>query len=380
MLKRERSLKEQQIVNIVEDKIRSILMEYSPLYDVEVLTMDEAGNAAGYIRLQTPPNAYIYFKVENQRPEFIEFQLGNELWPASRSIIKEILDHLFATTYKEGAEKKEVIKSKKIPEKAHKLIKRPSVRKQMPASCFLMPKERKFPICDPIKKKPHCGFIRAAITRAAQWKSKKPQYAKIEEKARRLYEKHCKKKASLSWDVLKLASELLDFRPKYSEVADIIDALYDLGKYASAREDNISSSYYLNPENQMYIYRNPITGEIDTALLYASMKRAAEDGDIDAYWEGQKLYKKAFVQMLQDPEVQKKLLYGTLGLAALGAGLYGARHLWYHSPSLRSAVIVAKGNVMKIGDKTKNLIDKLFGKKKESWFDKINPFKDKKKK
>ena len=77
----------------------------------------------------------------------------------------------------------------KIPQRIKKEIRKPTVRHKMPKSYFLLPSEEKFPYRDPDTGEINCGLLRAAITRAAQH-----GYPQVEAKARRLYEKHCKKK------------------------------------------------------------------------------------------------------------------------------------------------------------------------------------------
>ena len=72
------------------------------------------------------------------------------------------------------------------PVSGRKAIKRRSVRQKMPSQCFLLPKERKFPVCPASVAKTgkvvyDVKLIRAAITRAAQH-----GYPEVERKARRL--------------------------------------------------------------------------------------------------------------------------------------------------------------------------------------------------
>jgi len=79
------------------------------------------------------------------------------------------------------------VETKNIPVDRLKWIDRPSQREEAKASNFLMPEERKFPY----KNKDgsiNCKLVRAAITRAAQH-----GHTKVEAKARRIYEKYCKK-------------------------------------------------------------------------------------------------------------------------------------------------------------------------------------------
>ena len=61
-------------------------------------------------------------------------------------------------------------------------------RKKQPANYFLDTKNRKYPYRNP-DGSINCRLLRAAITRAAQY-----HHPTIEAKARRLYNKYCKKK------------------------------------------------------------------------------------------------------------------------------------------------------------------------------------------
>jgi len=76
------------------------------------------------------------------------------------------------------------------------LLRRPSIRKKMLERCgkkaFLVPEELKFPIVSPLSKdcEPDCRLLFAAYLRANEWKKKKPEYAKVAEKAKELYMKH----------------------------------------------------------------------------------------------------------------------------------------------------------------------------------------------
>lgn len=74
--------------------------------------------------------------------------------------------------------------NKRSPWKAPKTK---SERRKRPASHFLMPKERKFPYRTRTGAI-SCAGLRAAITRAAQH-----GYKNVEAKARRLYNRYCKK-------------------------------------------------------------------------------------------------------------------------------------------------------------------------------------------
>lgn len=77
--------------------------------------------------------------------------------------------------------------TRNIPVSRLRWVDRPRERKKVPASHFLLPKERKFPY----KNKDgsiNCRLLKAAISRAAQH-----GYPEVEKKARRLYQRHCAK-------------------------------------------------------------------------------------------------------------------------------------------------------------------------------------------
>jgi len=68
-----------------------------------------------------------------------------------------------------------------------KWLRRPSDREKVKPSYFLLPKERKFPY----KNKDgsiNCKLLRGALTRAGQY-----GYKSVQSKAKKLYEKYCKK-------------------------------------------------------------------------------------------------------------------------------------------------------------------------------------------
>ena len=74
-----------------------------------------------------------------------------------------------------------------------KAIHRRSVRKQMPKSCFLRPRDRGYPVCPASAAKTgrkviDCKLVDAAIKRAAQH-----HHATVLAKARRLKARYCKK-------------------------------------------------------------------------------------------------------------------------------------------------------------------------------------------
>ena len=85
-----------------------------------------------------------------------------------------------------------VIKTRTIPEYIREAYLTQKRRREYPRSYFLYIDEqgnRKFPVRDPKTGAYHCGLIRAALTRAGQYK-----YAQVEQKARELYQRYCAKK------------------------------------------------------------------------------------------------------------------------------------------------------------------------------------------
>jgi len=77
--------------------------------------------------------------------------------------------------------------TRNIPVSRLRWVDRPRERKKVPASHFLLPKERKFPYRNK-DGSINCRLLKAAISRAAQH-----GYSEVEKKARRLYQRHCAK-------------------------------------------------------------------------------------------------------------------------------------------------------------------------------------------
>lgn len=85
-----------------------------------------------------------------------------------------------------------VIRTQTIPSYIYDAYNTQSKRRAHPASYFLLidsAGNRKFPYRDPSNGAIHCGLLRAAMSRAGQYK-----YQDVEEKARAIYEKSCKEK------------------------------------------------------------------------------------------------------------------------------------------------------------------------------------------
>jgi len=88
-----------------------------------------------------------------------------------------------------------------VPKEEKVLLRRPRVRRQMLEKCgkkaFLMPEILKFPIVFPSqalkgKCEPSCALLFSAYLRANEWKKKNPEYVKVAEKAKKMFDKlHC---------------------------------------------------------------------------------------------------------------------------------------------------------------------------------------------
>lgn len=83
-------------------------------------------------------------------------------------------------------------RSQTIPAYIYEAYNTQSKRQKFPPSNFLLVDSngnRKFPYRDPKSGAIHCGLLRAAMSRAAQY-----NYTEVETKARSIYEKSCKEK------------------------------------------------------------------------------------------------------------------------------------------------------------------------------------------
>jgi len=78
-----------------------------------------------------------------------------------------------------------LVEARNIPLSRLKWIRRQSERKELPPSYFLLPEKRLFPYRNK-DGSINCYMLRAAIVRAAQH-----GYREVEQKARRLYRRHC---------------------------------------------------------------------------------------------------------------------------------------------------------------------------------------------
>ena len=98
-----------------------------------------------------------------------------------------------------------VVKGQGVPDGIRKAYLTQKRRRKYPRSYFLkvMPNgDRKFPYRDPKTGNVHCGLLRAAITRAAQY-----GYHGVEAKARSMYENLCKVKKEFLSEQVELVKE-----------------------------------------------------------------------------------------------------------------------------------------------------------------------------
>lgn len=99
-----------------------------------------------------------------------------------------------------------VIRTSTIPAYIYDAYNTQAKRREYPSSYFLLVDgdgNKKFPYRDPKSGAIHCGLLRAAMSRAGQYK-----YGTVETKARSLYEKSCKtKEKDLSVKLLELKGE-----------------------------------------------------------------------------------------------------------------------------------------------------------------------------
>jgi len=98
-----------------------------------------------------------------------------------------------------------VIRSTTIPEYIYNAYNTQAKRRNYPDSYFLLVdgENKKFPYRDPESGAIHCGLLKAAITRAAQY-----GYDEVENKARSMYERSCKdKEKELTFKLLDVKGE-----------------------------------------------------------------------------------------------------------------------------------------------------------------------------
>jgi hypothetical protein len=279
------------INSLVSSNINKILYNLPLEKDIEIVIIDE-NKSFGYVVLYLPVEkeninlGYIPFTTDYSYCKFLFLQIQDEIYPVDSKYIERLIPPQIKEllvksseykNYKETSHDivyskysdqrlkkiKEIIKNLKnsekkiIPKTIKEKIRSRSERESMPSHYFLMPKERKFPVKDPSTGKYHCGLLRAAITRAAQHK-----YKNVENKARKLYEKHCKDKKTSSDILLELG---------YTNDENIIaNYLYKHSEYIDENTLSYIMPYLINPYNlpQNNINLSPI-------LIYHTLNKTS---------------------------------------------------------------------------------------------------------
>jgi len=148
-----------------------------------------------------------------------------------------------------------VIRASTIPEYVYDAYNTQSKRRGFPASYFLLVDStgnRKFPFRDPKSGAIHCGLLRAAMSRAGQYK-----YQDVEERARNIYEKSCKEKEK-------------EFHLKLSEMRgeEVFGIVYapdekDADGDEMSAEVIMTACYEYNTffRNTMYRHKMPLNGD-----------------------------------------------------------------------------------------------------------------------
>ena len=289
------------IYSLVNSSLSSILYNLPVEKDIELVIIDE-GKTFGYVVLYLPVEdkniylGYIPFITDYSYCKFLFLQVGDDVYPLETKYIKNLIPPQYLTQdlQKLSADKesgkfreikkeiwnslklskeidtkkriKKIIdnsknsqerKSQKIPEKVKGIIRSRKWREDAPDHYFLLPKERKFPVKNPLTGKYDCRLIRAAITRSAQHK-----YKNVEKKARKLYEKHCQNSKS--------STDILIETNYFDEEQNIYNHFY---KFADLIDNDLYNEVITNLMN---IYYLPNNINLSTVLLYYSLRKTAD--------------------------------------------------------------------------------------------------------
>jgi len=376
----------QLITSSVKNELYNQLPFLKLPVDVEVVTFDQ-NKAFGYVvvfievpvqvkskKQKEPENQVIElfhfpYVYDNGYVKFLFTIVNNDIYPFSSSIVNKFLniimgqsntyqnsDNIISKTagekldlrgitkynfYKSENKKftTEKKKGQKIPERIKKKIKSKSERQDMPKSYFLLPNERKFPYKDPDTGEISCPLLHAAITRAAQH-----NYPKVEQRARKLYERHCKSKNS--YDIL---LDLIDNETDINKKKELIFSLITPAQLKYAQDNNIdikiTSDLFLDPINMRYLYKNPVTKEIDLSLLRSLIKRAYIDRDWELYGKVLEVMENYFdkhnIKIMNSYNMKEAglgtfLLFGVPITAGLGLAAYHGMRTLTESPPKES--------------------------------------------
>ena len=194
-----------------------------------------------------------------------------------------------------------------VPDTIQAMLRKKSVRERLPKNCFLLPDERKFPICNPLTKKIDCRLVKAAMSRAAGFNKAKKKYPSVFRKAQEIYNKRCRTKTEsvmvtkdalieslfiefianpIIQDIYQCMSvqELLsefDLYVKHelpiseqTEIQDVRDFPKYLEQWLKDR-DKIPADYFLIPEEKKFPVKGP-DGKYDCRLILRARIRAKQ--------------------------------------------------------------------------------------------------------
>jgi len=200
-----------------------------------------------------------------------------------------------------------VIRSSTIPESIYNAYNTQAKRREHPASYFLLVDSngnRKFPYRDPSSGAIHCGLLRAAMSRAGQYK-----YQDVEEKARNIYEKSCKSKEK------EFAVKMLE--TKGEEVFGIVYAPDEKDADGDEMDASViqSACYEYNTffRNTMYRHKLPLNSDQVVLLesYIAPIDMKVNEVDIKA---GSWLQR----WQIKDPKLQEQIRNGDIVGFSLG--------------------------------------------------------------
>jgi len=206
-----------------------------------------------------------------------------------------------------------------VPDSVQAKLRDADVRKKMKKSCFLLPDERKFPICNPNTGKIDCRLIKAAMSRAAGFNKGKKKYPGIFRKAQELYKKHCASKESFNLDYEAIADSVFfeyivaDYEDRGVTLEQYMEAVLgedyarlvdqkvmlekDVRQFSQtlkqwlANRDKIPASYFLDPKNKKYPVKGP-DGKYNCSLILHARIRAKQHNHPTIAAKADALYKK----------------------------------------------------------------------------------------
>jgi len=202
----------------------------------------------------------------------------------------------------------------KISDRIRKAYLTQKRRRDYPKSYFLLPEERKFPYRDPDSGAIHCGLVRAAITRAAQY-----GYRSIEEKARNIYTKYCKETVKKDFEPI-----LKDAEGKEVFGAVLVPGKEDMDGHTFTEEEIRKMCYEFNIAFQQLGYRHLFLlneGEaqiLESYLLPVDAEISLPDGETKSYPKGTWMLRARVV----DPDLARRIASGEVVGWSIGGVMF----------------------------------------------------------